>query len=257
MKSLHENLPYGHTFRVVEVAIVAALMAMLSGCAAFGSHIPPPPPPPPPSVAPSFTITASARAAVGEVIPVEIIPPQTAVIGSVKVITAKFTAIEEDGTRVPALSPEEAATRAGDAGRLREAITDEGSAALVAKEVGLGPALGAGMVLLTGAEGGPLGTMVGVMAFPMVTSYSFYNGVRLATSSQQRLNAISYSESKFSYLTTSFLRTKVFIYFPQGHYRRLETALHLRLDGTKLESDQTVSQDWPTASQPTDSIARQ
>src|SRR5262249_13048517 len=155
------------------------------------------------------------------------------------------------GTRVPALTPEDAAARVGGPGKLRAAITDESSGALVAEEVCLGPIMS--IVAAVGLAAGPAhlgiggGAAPGALAVPVLTSYSVYNGARLATSSQQRLDAISFPESRLIYFSTA-VRKKVFIYFPQGHYRRLETTLHLRLNSTNYESDQTISQKWPAES---------
>jgi len=236
------------------IAALAALMTILSGCASM-SPSKPPPPPAPPSLGPDFTIKAEARPAVGAVIPIEIVPPRDTAAGNVKVVSVRFAAIDENGSVTPALSPEEAAARAGDAQKLRAALTDEGSAALVAKEVGLAPAVATGFGLVVGAEGGPFGLVLGVFAWPVITGYGFVNGARLAVSPQQRLEAISYTDANYTYLSTMVLRDKVFIYFPEHQYRRLETILHLRNDVTTLEADQTLTQDWP-AEEPLKSIAQ-
>jgi hypothetical protein len=97
--------------------------------------------------------------------------------------------------------------------------------------------------------------MVGVFAAPAIAGFGFYNGVRLATSPQQRLDAISYTDSQYSYLTTDLLGKDVFIYFPAAHYCSLETRVHLHSDANGLESDRTITQDWPSE-QPLDPIAQ-
>ena len=229
------------THRVSALLPVFLAILAISGCAAS----PPPSSQPPPILQGYCFRDAYAHQAVGEVLPIEIGRLERMRVGSSKIISANFSGITAKGDRIDALTPEEAAQRAGDADTLRHALTDEGSTALVAKEVGLGPVIGA----TAGAiAGGPtiLTPYFMALTIPVGTMYGLYDGVRLASSPQQRLNTISYrSGSRYSYLTTGVLHDHLFLFFLKADYRQLIAQVRLQDVTSGAESDGIIIQDWP------------
>jgi len=211
-----------------------------SGCAArvADSSVPPP-------VLQGYSFRdAHAHKAVGEVVPIEIGRPDQMRVGGASIVAAGFSGITAKGDRIEALTPEDAAQRVGDADTLRHAITDESSTALVAKEVGLGPVMG----VVAGAKASgasPMLPYVMMVTIPAGTIYGLYDGVRLATSSQQRLDALSYHSARPFYLTTGVLHDRLFLFFPKADYRQLTAKVRLRDVTSGRESDGTIVQDWP------------
>ena len=181
---------------------------------------------------------------VGDVVPIEIGRTENMRVGSAKIVAASFSGITAKGERIGALTPEDAAQRVGDADTLRHAITDESSTALVAKEVGLGPVMGA----VAGAKANgasPLLPYVMAVTIPAGTIYGLYDGIRLATSSQQRLDALSYDSARPFYLTTGVLHDRLFLFFPKADYRQLTAKVRLQDVTSGAESDGIIVQDWP------------
>lgn len=166
-----------------------------------------------------YEVRMEVRPAVGEVIPVEVWPPEIPQREQdVKVVQTVFQAIPEQGQPVFPLSPETAASRAGGADQLFEA-SGYSATGMVAADLFIPPLAGLGM----GAAAGPFAPAIWLVTVPVGTAMGLAQGTMHAVSSGERLNAISYGRGQLG----ATVESSGYIFFPKAKYRHIVIRLRL------------------------------